>query len=227
LFLQQRAAARIRGLDDSLRRQANRATALLADHDRLAGVLAGANGSKGQLEELLRLRGEAQALREQTNELAALREDHSRLREQLQSLAKTPLQKAEDRVARVKFVMNFLRAARMFEDKYGRTPSGFDQAAPFLPKDSDAATSPLSDNFEWVYQLPDTMATTLPTNMDRILAIREIDPTIGIDGKWNKQYGFLPGGDGQTVTMPSTWNGVTYNTFEEFEAAHIVSPAAK
>jgi len=230
LVLQQLAAARIRGLDESLRRQANRATALSADNDRLASILARANSSKGQLEELLRLSAETQALRQKTNELAALREEHSRLRQQLQSLVKTPLQQAEDRVARAKFVMNFLRAARMFEDKYGRTPSGFDQAVPFLPNDSDAATSPLSDNFEWVYQLPDTMATTLPTNVDHnlgILAIREIDPTMGSDGKWNKQYGFLPGGNGQTVTMPSTWNGVTYNTFEEFEAAHIVGPAAK
>jgi hypothetical protein len=74
------------------------------------------------------------------------------------------------------------------------------------------------------------MAATLPTDVDRnlgILAIRQIDPTMGSDGKWNKQYGFLPGDNGQTVTVPSTWNGVTYNTFEEFEAAHIVSPAAK
>jgi RNA polymerase sigma factor (sigma-70 family) len=227
LVLQQRAAARIGGLDDSLRRQADRAAALSADNERLSHVLARANGSKGQLEELLKLRGEAQALREQTNQLAALREEHSRLHEQLQSWATTPLQKAEERVARVKFVMNFLHAAREFEDKYGRTPSGFKEAAPFLPKDSEAVTSPLSDNFEWVYQLPDTMAATLPTNMDSILAIREIDPTLGIDGKWNKQYGFLPGGYGQLVTVPSTWNGVTYNTFEEYEAAHIVSPAAK
>ncbi len=225
LVLQQRAARRSSPLDESLRQQSSQSAQLTADNDRLANALAQANAAKGQLDELRKLRVEAGALRQKTNELTALREEHRRLREQSQSQLKTPLQDAEARKARVNFEMEFLRAFREFENKYDRAPSGFDEAAPFLPRDSDAATNPIRDNFDWVYHLANTTELTLPNGND-ILAIRETDPTLDGDGKWTKVYGFADG-HAQIVTMPSTWNGVTYTSFETYENDRIVTAPAK
>jgi RNA polymerase sigma factor (sigma-70 family) len=228
--LQQRAAGRSRQLDESLRQQSSQSAQLTADNDRLANALAQANAAKGQLDELRKLRVEAGALRQQTNELAALREEHRRLREQSQP--KTPLQFAEQRKARVNFEMDYLRAFRIFEDKKDRSPSGFEEATPFLPAGSDAAASSLRDNFDWVYQLPNTMTTTIfpntmnLTNFYDILVIRETDPTLGNDGQWTKVYGFADGST-QIVTMPSTWNGVAYTSFEAYENDRIVTARAK
>jgi RNA polymerase sigma factor (sigma-70 family) len=232
VVFQQRVAGRVRELDESLRQQSSQAAQLAADHDRLANALAQASASKGQLDELQKLRAETGALRQKTNELAALREEHRRLRQQSQSQLKTPLQFAEQRRARVNFEMEYLRAFRMFENKNDRSPSGFDEAAPFLPAGSDAAANPLRDNFDWVYQLPNTMTTTIfpnssnLTNFYDILVIRETDPTLGDDGRWTKVYGFADGST-QFVTMPSTWNGVAYNSFEAYENDRIVTPPLK
>jgi RNA polymerase sigma factor (sigma-70 family) len=225
LVLQQRASGRNRQLDESLRQQSSQSAKLAADNERLSNALAQANVAKGQMDELRKLRVETGALRQKTNELAALREEHRRLRQQLQSQPKTPLQYAEARRARVNFEMDFLRAFRAYEDKHDRSPSGFDEAAPFLPRDSDAATNPIRDNFDWVYHLPNTLELTLPNGND-ILVIRETDPSLGFDGQWTKVYGFADG-HAQIVTMPSTWNGVTYNSFEAYEKDHIVTPPLK
>jgi RNA polymerase sigma factor (sigma-70 family) len=223
LIIQQSATGKIRELDAALGRQSSQATALAADNNLLSNDLARAEIEKGKLEELQRLRAEANALQLETNKLTSLREEHSRLRQELQSLAQTPLQKKEASMARMKFEMQFLQAMQAFENKNGRTPSGFDEAAPFLPKDSDAATSPLRDNFEWVYSLPNTWSAT---NFHDVIAIREIDPTVNSDGTETKAYGFVDG-HCQITMMPSMWNGITYNTFEAYENAHILPPPQK
>ena len=230
LVLQQRAAGRVRELDESSRQQSSQAAQLAAEHDRLDNALAQASAAKGQSDELQKLRAETGTLRQKTNELAALREEHRRLHQQSQP--KTPLQFAEQRRARVNFEMQYLRAFRMFEDKNDRSPSGFDEATPFLPADSDAASNSLRDNFDWVYQLPNTMTTTIfpnsmnLTNFYDILVIRETDPVLDGDGRWTKVYGFADG-SAQFVTMPSTWNGVTYNSFEAYENDRILTPPLK
>jgi RNA polymerase sigma factor (sigma-70 family) len=219
--LQQHAAARLRDADDSLRRDADQSAKLAADNDRLSNILA--NPPKNQLNELNKLRADAIALRQKTNELASLHEEQRRLRRQLQSQPKTPEEAALARLHMMDFAHAWLQAFRLFEDAYNRAPSGFDEAAPFLPQSSDYATDPIRDNFEWVFQLPDTVDLT---NIHNILVIREIDPSLESDGSWTKYYGFADG-SGQVVTMPSTWNGVTYYDFQSYENDRIATPRGK
>jgi RNA polymerase sigma factor (sigma-70 family) len=223
LLLQQRATARMNELDDLLRQQSKQSDDLAAENTHLSNRLAQASGAKGQQGELQKLRAAAEALRQKTNELASLREEHQRLRQELHNTAQTALQKKEAMRAKINFEMDFLRAFRIYANNHAdQYPTSFDQAAPSLPHGSNAATDATRDDFEWVYQGTDINST----NINDTLVIRETEPWLDSDGQWKKVYGFADGHT-QVVTMPSTWNGVAYDSFQSYENDRIAAPSAK
>ena len=221
IVVQQRVVARVRAMDAAISAQTGRQAKVAADNERLHQVLAAEAKARTDLADLERLRATAAALRQKTNELTTLREQNQALRQQLQSLAQTPLQKKEEAVKRLNFVKKSVLAGILYAEKNGHYPASLDEAAPFFPADRDSSDID-PENFELLYHGPPASLT----NFQDTIVLREKDPWLGSNGRWVKTYGFADG-HAQSVTIPSTWNGVTYNDFDAYEQAHTMSEPAQ
>ena len=226
LVVQHQARARLREQGEALRQQSDQAAQLAADNERLSNRLAGAEGSRSQLTDLAKLRAEAESLRQQTNDLARLREANRRLQQRPEAQTKTPLQLREERIAKMNFGHQWVRAFRDYANKHGQQfPPSFEQAASFISAEYKPDNSVSTEQFEIVYQ----GSLALP-NPGEIVVLREKEPWTDSSGKWCKVYG-LADGSSQIVAMPSRWTvrgrQVSYDTFEAFEKDHIIPASGK
>jgi RNA polymerase sigma factor (sigma-70 family) len=226
LVVQQQARARLREQDQSLRQQSDQAAQLVADNERLSNRLARANGARDQSADLSKLHAEAESLRKQTNDLAMLREANRRLQQRPETKPKTPLQQKEERIAKMDFGHQWVRAFRDYAEKHGdQFPTSFEQAGSFIPAGYKPETNLSTDQFEIVYQ----GSLVLP-NSGEVVVLREKEPWQDSSGKWCKVYG-LADGSSQLVAMPSRWTvggrQISYDSFEAFEKDHIIPPPGK
>jgi RNA polymerase sigma factor (sigma-70 family) len=220
LVIQQQSQAKIRESDGALQQQSDQLARLQTGRERLASLLARANGpaADDRLSELLRLRAEAAILSQQTNDLAALQEENRRLREQNSQLAnpvKTPLQLKEESYARSLYARDWLLAFRVFAmQNQEQFPTNFEQAASFLPDAvAKAATNITTDQFEIVYN-----GSYELTNGNNVIVLREKQARQQWPhGNWSKVYGFADG--------HSEIHGEAEDNFDAWEKQRIVTPA--
>src|SRR5262249_22263571 len=142
LVLSQRARARIREQDETLRQQSAQLAQLAADSQRLSSLAAKMNSPDVQLSDLPKLRAEAALLRRQTNDLAMLREENRRLQKHTAAKPQTPLQFNEERIARIEKGKNWLLAFKSYAGQHqDQFPVTFDQAASLLQPESNGETN--------------------------------------------------------------------------------------
>jgi len=227
LVIQQQSQAKIRESDGALQQQADQLARLQTERERLASLLARANGpaADDRLRELLRLRSEAAILSQQTNDIATLQEENRRLREltaQQADQLKTPLQLKDETYARSRAAKNFLLAFMLYAgDNQGRFPASFDQAARYFPDafNADPASDDLAEfvqatnQFEIVYR----GSRDALTNARNVIVLRERQARQWPDGKWSKVYGFA---DGRSES-----HGEAEGNLDAWEKQHIVTPA--
>ena len=208
LILQHQASATQRAADDSLRRQAEKLQQLAAENERL-GKLAKASRSAGDGAELVRLRAQASALSQQASSLPDLRRENRRL-QAAASQTRTPLQAAEESMAKGSFAKNWVLAFMIYCAEHGgRFPTNFEQAASFLQREGKLETNVTTAQFEIVYQgTRDGLVKPGET-----IVLREKQPWLGQDGKLVKVYGF---GDGH-AQLHSEADG----EFDAYEQQHL------
>jgi RNA polymerase sigma factor (sigma-70 family) len=225
LLLQHDAQAKLQARNEALQKQSGQLADLETENQRLLGLAPNANNPTAQPADLEKLRGEAAFLRSQTNDLASLREQNRQLRKPRMLQPKTPLQEKELHMAKVEFEKRWMLAFRMYADDHGDLfPTNFEQAATFLPPGIKAADRVDPGAFEVVkYDSPPSV-----TNPDAIV-LREKEPTPTPNGKLMRIYG-MADGSVQAIAIPqshtdSTGRQISYDTFEAWEQAHMVSAA--
>jgi RNA polymerase sigma factor (sigma-70 family) len=220
LLVQQQARARLRAQDESLAEQSRQAARLAEDNQRLSNLLAQQASLNDQLKDLAKLRAEAASLRLRTNGLAGLREENRRLRQQSDLQPKTPLQLKELASAKGYFARDWSSALTRYAwEHQGQFPANLNDAAQYLRLGMGAETNLNLDDFEIAYHGA-ISALTNDSTWNHAIIFREKEPWQDAGGNWVKVYG-MPGGLGQRVSMPSTWEGVTYDSFSAFEEHYI------
>ena len=220
LVVQHQAQAAFRTQDESLRRQSAELARLQAENERLAGLVQAGGSRANTLGDLVSIRSEVESLRQQTNSLALSLEENRRLRArnaQPPGGAPSILERKEEEkklaIGRMNYTRQWLLAFRMFADENrDQFPTSFDEAQPFLPKETAANTNFTTGQFEIVYQ-GSTTNITVPA---LVVVLREKPPRRGYDGKWSRAYGFADG-HSEITSSPD-------GSYEDWEKRHIVAP---
>jgi RNA polymerase sigma factor (sigma-70 family) len=216
-FLQQRAGAKLRAFDDSLRQQAAKISSRRFENDRLSSAAAGASLSQEQLADLQKLRAEMAALKPAAESAAAIRAENSRL--QHDATLKSPIQLKEAIIDKLSFNKNLLVSFYRYAAQHnGQFPASFEDATPFLDDTAKNQTKVSSDEFEIVF----TGSPSSITNPQDVIMLREKDAystanTANPNGGWAKVYGFV---DGHVIVQSEP-----ENDFTAFENAHMIAPA--
>jgi RNA polymerase sigma factor (sigma-70 family) len=220
LLVQQQARARLRLQDEAFADQSQQAARLAGNNQRLSNLLAQQASLNDQLKNLTKLRAEAASLRLRTNDLARLREENRRLRQQPDLQPKTPLQLKELAAAKGGFARDWASALTTYAwEHQGQFPASFDDAAQYLRVYMDSETNLNRDDFEIAYH-GSVYAITNDSTWRYAIVLRERQPWLDAGGNWVKVYG-MAGGVGQRVSVPSTWEGVSYDSFSAFEQHYI------
>jgi hypothetical protein len=231
LLIHSRAGAKLDAEADLLRQQTNQLAQAEADHERLSGLAARAEGSglEEQLRELPALRAQAESLRRQTNDLAELRAENRRLRQAFDDKPRPPVQAREEAVVRATGALNWLRAFRAYaEENQGQCPASFEQAAAVYGKkaaESRWDTNAAPEQFEIVFQ----GSFNSLTNPGDFIVLRERQLWRAAEGRVGRIYG-LADGAVQTLWFPQERQGpggttIRYDTPEAWEKEHILSGA--
>jgi RNA polymerase sigma factor (sigma-70 family) len=216
VVLHHQSQDKLRAADEVLQQQSDQAAKLQAEKDRLAGLVAQPDNTKGQSNDLLRLRTEAASLRQQTNDLPKLQKDNRVLRAALDrpDVEPTPEQEQE-----VMVKMNYGKSAIMAcmiqaRTNQGLFPTSLGQVAASLPSKVKAEADPTGDGFEIVYQGTFKALGAL-TNAQDIIVIRQKRPT-QYGNRWAKAYVY---GDGHCEIHTQA-----DSDFEPWEKQHVISP---
>jgi hypothetical protein len=173
------------------------------------------------LGDLVSIRSEVESLRQQTNSLALSLEGKRRLQArnaQPPGGASSILERKEEErklaIGRMNYTRQWLLAFRMFADENrDQFPTSFDEAQPFLPKETAADTNFTTGQFEIVYQGSITNITAPAL----VVVLREKPPRRGYDGKWSRAYGFADG-HSEIASSPD-------GSYADWEKRHIVAPS--
>jgi RNA polymerase sigma factor (sigma-70 family) len=220
LVMQQRASARLRDEDQSLKLQANQLAQLRAEHDRLSDQATGAKLTQSQLNDLQKLRSEIGPLRQQAGEVAKLQAENRQLQsaKRRDTGPKSALQQKEEVIGRMNYSKAWVLAFYMYADKNGgRFPTNFDLALPFLDDRAKNQENVKSDQFEIVFD----GALKRVKNPSDIIVLREKEAweTISSENghRWARLYGFVDGHI-EVHSEPE-------NNFEAYEKQHMMPPS--
>jgi len=195
LVIQNHANARQREQATSLRQQAGELEQLTAENARLSSLLTQtkAEDAGDELNELGKLRAEAETLRQQTAGLVAIREENRKLKAKIGKTAgktQTPLQMKEEALDRMNFSRGWQIAFLTYAEEHnGNYPTSFDQALSGISNARTESENVTSNLFEIVYQGSQKDIT----NSANTIVLREKEARQGLNGRWNKTYGFADG----------------------------------
>lgn len=241
LVVRRSAQAKLYEADARLKQQTEQLEELAAEHRRLANrATTHESPVEESRAELEKLRAEAEALRKQTNELVrrlaeAPRQptpkldarmtrhspspdvvsdsDSAEYKEHLYKIGRSSPHSGPSNIDAFKDAQNLAQSLRSYAlENGGRFPATFEEAAPYLFKESYYRT-PHSSEYEIVYHGTLDELANIPAQV--VVVLRERQPWPTPDGKWGRLYATA---HGSIKIVESDDN------FQAWEAEHIIPP---